>query len=114
MQWLVNLNLTNNRLEDETMTAHNDVFGARARLQGVAGNVVYYRLGALAERGITKLESLPYTVKIMLENVLRNVGGGLVNEDEVHSLAQWVPGHAAQSETEYPFMPARILLQDFT
>src|SRR5712691_1116249 len=96
------------------MTAHNDVFGARAKLQGAAGNVIYYRLDALAERGVTGLERLPYTVKIVLENLLRNVGGGLVHEDEVDSLARWVPGRAAQSETEYPFMPARVLLQDFT
>jgi aconitate hydratase len=114
MQWLANPNQTNYHIEDETMTAHNDVFGARAKLQGVAGDVIYYRLSALAERGISGLERLPFTVKIMLENVLRNVGGGLVNEDEVYSLARWVPGHAAQSETEYPFMPARVLLQDFT
>ncbi len=96
------------------MTAHNDVFGARAKLQGVADTVIYYRLDVLAERGVSGLERLPFTVKIMLENVLRNVGGGLVNEDEVYSLARWVPGHAAQSEVEYPFMPARVLLQDFT
>ena len=96
------------------MTAHNDVFGARAKLQGAAGNVIYYRLDALAKRGVTGLERLPYTVKIVLENLLRNIGGGLVHEDEVDSLARWVPGRAAQSETEYPFMPARVLLQDFT
>jgi len=96
------------------MTAHNDVFGARVKLQGVADDVFYYRLDALAERGVSGLERLPFTVKIMLENVLRNVGGGLVHEDEVYSLARWVPGQAAQSETEYPFMPARVLLQDFT
>src|SRR5581483_6321578 len=101
-------------IEDETMTVYNDVFGARAKLQGVAENVIYYRLNALAEHGVTGLERLPFTVKIMLENVLRNVGGGLVNEDEVYSLARWVPGHAAQSEAEYPFLPARVLLQDFT
>src|ERR1700730_7558874 len=96
------------------MTAHNDVFGARAKLQGAVDDVIYYRLDALTERGITGLERLPFTVKIMLENVLRNVGGGLVNEDEVDALARWEPGHAAQSEMEYPFMPARVLLQDFT
>ena len=96
------------------MTAHNDVFGARAKLQGAAGNVIYYRLDALATRGVAGLERLPYTVKIVLENLLRNVGGGLVHEDEVDLLARWVPGRAAQSETEYPFMPARVLLQDFT
>ena len=96
------------------MTAHNDVFGARTKLQGVAGDVIYYRLDALTERGITGLERLPFTVKIVLENLLRHVGGGLVNEDEVHALARWTPGQAAQSEVEYPFMPARVLLQDFT
>ncbi|HKV58172.1 MAG TPA: hypothetical protein VJO32_07815 [Ktedonobacteraceae bacterium] len=92
------------------MTAHDDVFGARAKLQGVTDDVIYYRLDALAERGVSGLERLPYTVKIMLENVLRHVGGGLVREDDVFSLARWVPGHAAQSEAEYPFMPARVLL----
>ena len=96
------------------MTAQNDVFGARAKLQGVADDVTYYRLDTLAERGVSGLERLPFTVKIMLENMLRNVGGGLVNEDEVDSLARWTPGQAAQSEAEYPFMPARVLLQDFT
>jgi len=96
------------------MTAHNDVFGARTKLQGVSDDVIYYRLETLTERGVSGLERLPFTVKIMLENVLRNVGGGLVNEDEVNSLARWRPGQAAQSEAEYPFMPARVLLQDFT
>src|ERR1700674_2109511 len=114
MQWLANLNLTNNRLEDETMTAHNDVFGARAKLQGVAGNVIYYRLDALAQRGVTRLERLPFTVRIILENLLRHAGGELVTEDEALSLPRWVPGQTAQSGSEYPFMPARVLLQDLT
>ena len=105
---------TDYRIKDETMTAHNDVFGARTKLQGVEGDVIYYRLDALAERGVSGLERLPFTVKIVLENLLRNVGGGLVNEEEVHTLARWTPGRAAQSEAEYPFMPARVLLQDFT
>ena len=96
------------------MTAHNDVFGARAKLQGVPGNLMYYRLETLAKRGVTELERLPFTVKIILENLLRHAGGELVTEDDVFSLAHWVPGHAAQSESEYPFMPARVLLQDFT
>ncbi|HLX59054.1 MAG TPA: aconitate hydratase AcnA [Ktedonobacteraceae bacterium] len=96
------------------MTAHTDVFGARAKLQGIPGNIIYYQLDALAQRGVTGIERLPYTVKIILENVLRHVGGGFVTEDEVLSLARWVPGRAAQSETEYPFMSARVLLQDFT
>jgi aconitase A len=60
------------------------------------------------------LDRLPFTVKILLENALRHAGGELVSEEEVLSLARWVPGQASQSEAEYPFMPARVLLQDFT
>src|SRR5256886_2214287 len=96
------------------MTTQNDVFGARTTLKGVSDNIIYYQLDALAKRGITGLERLPFTVKIILENLLRHAGGELVTEDDVLSLAHWTPGQAAQSESEYPFMPARVLLQDFT
>jgi aconitate hydratase len=96
------------------MTSHNDVFGARASLQVAGDTVSYYRLDSLTKKGVQGLDRLPYTVKILLENALRHAGGELVNEDEVLALANWVPGKAAQSEAEYPFMPARVLLQDFT
>jgi aconitase A len=96
------------------MTAYNDVFSARAILKSAGGTVSYYQLEALAKRGVQGLDRLPFTVKILLENVLRHAGGELVSEDDVLSLARWVPGHASQSEAEYPFMPARVLLQDFT
>ncbi len=96
------------------MTTQNDVFGARTTLKGISDNIIYYQLDALTKRGITGLERLPFTVKIILENLLRHAGGELVTEDDVLSLARWTPGQAAQSESEYPFMPARVLLQDFT
>ena len=96
------------------MTAQTNVFGARAALHGSFGDVTYYSLDALASRGISGLDRLPYTVRIILENALRHAGGGLVTEDEVVSLARWSPGHSSQSEDEYPFMPARVLMQDFT
>ena len=96
------------------MTAYNDVFSASAKLKSAGGTVSYYQLEALAKRGVQGLDRLPFTVKILLENALRHAGGELVSEDDVLSLARWVPGHASQSETEYPFMPARVLLQDFT
>jgi len=60
------------------------------------------------------LDRLPFTIKILLENVLRHAGGELVNADEVLSLARWLPGQATQSAAEYPFLPARVLLHDFT
>src|SRR5438132_9194317 len=100
--------------EDETMTAYSDIFGARARLESAGGTISYYQLEALAKRGVQGLDRLPFTVKILLENALRHAGGELVSEDDVLSLARWVPGRASQSEAEYPFMPARVLLQDFT
>jgi aconitate hydratase len=96
------------------MTTHKDVFDARKILQSAAGNVVYYQLEALTRHGVQGLERLPFTVKILLENALRQAGGELVTADDVLSLARWVPGQAAKSDAEYPFLPARVLMQDFT
>src|SRR5207244_6054811 len=99
---------------DEAMTAYNDVFSARATLKSAGGTISYYQLEALAKRGVQGLDRLPFTVKILLENALRHAGGELVSEDDVLSLAHWAPGRGSQAEAEYPFMPARVLLQDFT
>jgi aconitase A len=96
------------------MTAQSDIFGARAELRGAYGTVTYYALDALARRGIEGLERLPYTVRIILENALRHAGGELVTEEDALSLARWTPGQADQSNYEYPFMPARVLMQDLT
>ena len=96
------------------MTTHHDLLGARTALSSAAGTSTYYRLEALTEWGVQGLDRLPFTVKILLENVLRHADGELVNEDEVLSLARWVPGQAARLTAEYPFLPARVLLQDFT
>src|SRR5205823_1370920 len=83
-------------------------------LQGVSRKITYYQLDSLSKRGVQGIDRLPFTVKILLENVLRHAGGELISEDDVLSLAQWVPGQAAKSDAEYPFLPARVLLQDFT
>ncbi len=96
------------------MSAHNDVFGARTTLETTQGTITYYRLDSLARHGVQALDRLPFTIKILLENVLRHAGSELVSEEDVLSLANWVPGQASQSEAEYPFLPARVLLQDFT
>ncbi|HEY7296248.1 MAG TPA: aconitate hydratase AcnA, partial [Dehalococcoidia bacterium] len=87
-----------------------DPFGARATLQlADGGSVGYYRLEALRQRGIENLVRLPYTVRVLLENVLRLCDGALVKEDDVLALARWQPG-----TQDFPFLPARVLLQDFT
>src|SRR5437660_4854775 len=93
---------------------YKDVFGARTALKSDYGTVNYYRLSALAQRGVEELSRLPITVKIVLETLLRHAGGEIVSENDVLALARWTPGHAASSEAEYPFMPGRVLLQDFT
>ena len=85
-----------------------DPFGARASL-GV-GLPDYWQLAALG--GAIDLEHAPVTIRILLENALRNAGGGLVDRSDVETLASWRPGAAA--EAEIPFMPSRVLLQDFT
>ncbi|HBE26084.1 MAG TPA: aconitate hydratase AcnA [Ktedonobacter sp.] len=95
-------------------TDKKDLFGARTTLEGVSRKITYYQLDSIARHGVQGMERLPYTVKILLENALRHAGGELVREDDVLSLARWVPGQAAKSDAEYPFLPARVLLQDFT
>src|SRR4051812_43645061 len=91
-----------------TPPARPDAFGARAPLG--PGLPDLYRLDVLAGR--VDLARLPVTIKILLENLLRNAGGPMVRPDDVDTLLSWRPGEAA--EAEIPFMPARVLLQDFT
>src|SRR3954447_25021154 len=86
-----------------------DAFGARRAL---ADGPDLYRLERLAELGVGDPSRLPKTVKILLEGLLRQVGGIHVDEGDVEALVQWP---APPPETAaVPFAPARVLLQDFT
>ncbi|MEA2610123.1 MAG: aconitate hydratase, partial [Chloroflexota bacterium] len=85
-----------------------DPFAARARLGPGLPDV--YRLDVLADR--IELASAPVTVKILLENLIRHAGHGIVRPEDVETLASWRPGVTA--EAEIPFMPSRVILQDFT
>jgi aconitate hydratase len=90
-----------------------DPFGARASLTTDQGTTVaYYRLDALAEQGLTELEKLPFTIRIFLENALRNLGSEFVDTSAVETLAQWKP--KSGKDVELPFLPGRVVLQDFT
>jgi aconitate hydratase len=72
-----------------------------------------YRLEALKESGLAPgLDRMPFSIRILLESVLRNVDGELVNEADVKNLAAW--DAATPKDVELPFMPARVILQDFT
>ena len=90
--------------------ASRNSFGARRRL--TVGDDAYelYRLDAVGDR--FDLARLPYTVKVLLENLLRTEDGVRVNAADVEALAAWSPD--APSDRELAFSPARILMQDFT
>jgi aconitate hydratase len=88
--------------------AQIDPFGARKPLG--SGLPDYYDLSAIDE--LIDLARAPVTIKILLENVLRHAGRGIVRREDVEALAAWRPGQPG--EAEIPFMPARVLLQDFT
>src|ERR1035437_4641750 len=92
------------------MTMAEDRFGARAEL---SGGRAYFRLEALARRGGGDASRLPMTVKILLENLLRHAGDRFVTDDDVAALAGW-DGRPPEKDRERAFVPARVLLQDFT
>jgi len=85
---------------------------ARATLQTAGGPVTYYRLAALEQAGVTNVNRLPYSIRVLLENQLRKVDGYMVHEADVLKVAGWKPEKLTPNE--FPFMPARVLLQDLT
>ncbi|MBX3030781.1 MAG: aconitate hydratase [Chloroflexi bacterium] len=86
-----------------------DPFDARATLRRGDRSYTVFRLD---RAGLADLDRAPMTVKVLLENVLRHAGGDVVREQDVQTLAAWRPG--AGGEAEVPFLPARVILQDFT
>ena len=87
-------------------------FGARDTLKTAAGDVVMYRLDRLAAQGVGHVEKLPFSIKILLENVLRNLDGNRYKAEDVQNIAGW--DHEKPMDVEIPFQPARVILQDFT
>ncbi|OUM90344.1 MAG: aconitate hydratase 1 [Bacillus thermozeamaize] len=92
--------------------AKQDRFGARARLQTPGGSAIIYRLNRLAEENIADVSRLPFSIKVLLESLLRQVDGFQITEDDVVALAKWNAANPANREV--PFKPARVILQDFT
>ncbi|KAA0890756.1 aconitate hydratase [Pusillimonas sp. ANT_WB101] len=86
-------------------------FGARGSLDVGGKKYQIYKLDALRDQGLD-VSKLPYGLKVLLENLLRNEGQGSVSADDVRALAQWDP--SSQPNREIAFTPARVVLQDFT
>src|SRR5690606_13094905 len=72
----------------------------------------YYRLAALEEAGLGAVSRMPYSVRVLLESLLRNEDGYVVSADDVRNMAAYDAKNV--SGVEIPFMPARVILQDFT
>jgi aconitate hydratase len=94
------------------MTTRLNAFGARAELSLPGGRAVIFRPGELERKGVGTLDRLPFSIRVLLENALRYAGRGVVTDDHIAALARW--SSAPSSGNEIPFMPARVVLQDFT
>ena len=89
----------------------NDPFGALSKIDLMEGSTSFYSLATLEASGVADLDRLPFSIRILLENALRHAGGRYVGEDHVRAIADWSPTNAG---ADIPFMPSRVVLQDFT
>jgi aconitate hydratase len=89
-----------------------DKFGTRSKFNTGNGEAVIYRLSKLKEQGIGNIDKLPFSIKILLENALRNLDGRQFLDKDVTNIANWDANN--YNPVEIPYMPARVILQDFT
>ncbi|MCQ1534687.1 aconitate hydratase AcnA [Methanosarcina sp. KYL-1] len=91
-----------------------DPFGVRDSIETTAGEVTVYRLKKLEEQGFEGISLLPYSIRILLESLLRHADTDrhVITEEDVEALARWSPENI--SERDIPFIPSRVILQDFT
>ncbi len=87
-------------------------FNAKAELKAGGKTLSCYRLEALEKAGLASMSRLPASIRVLLENLLRQEDGRLVTADNVRAAAAWKP--RGLPDTEIPFIPSRVLLQDFT
>ena len=89
-----------------------DPFSSISTFQTADGSVgEFHELNSLEKLGICNLETLPYTIRCLLEAALRKCDGFLVTEEDVRNIAAWTP---SMQPSEIPFSPSRVILQDFT
>jgi aconitate hydratase len=93
-------------------SASRNSFSARTTLRVGSDSFEIYGLAALARAGVGDVARLPFSLKVLLENLLRHEDDRFVHADDIRALAGWDPSSAREKEVS--FMPARILLQDFT
>ncbi len=89
-----------------------DPFKARDVIEIGSRKITIYRINRLKELGIADISRLPYSIKVLLEAILRQVDGKIITKEDVELVARWDP--RKMSENEIPFIPARVILQDLT
>ncbi|MFQ5770734.1 MAG: aconitase family protein, partial [bacterium] len=87
-------------------------FNSRSTLKVGAQHYEIFQLNALEKAGLGNIPRLPFSLKILLENLLRNEDDGFVKRDDIEAVANWNPSQKA--DKEIAFNPARVLMQDFT
>jgi aconitate hydratase len=90
----------------------SDSFGTRSTLETAHGSVAYHRLEKLTESGVSDVSRLPFSIKVLLETLLRNENGVEVSRHDIEALARYNP--LEPGSVEVPFQPGRVILQDFT
>jgi aconitate hydratase len=98
--------------EEKDMSQSHGPFGTRSTLKTAKGRFDFFSLEKLEARGLGKISRMPISIKILLECVLRQVNGFDVKEEDVLSLCAW--SSPESKSREFPFKPARVIMQDFT
>ncbi len=94
------------------MPPATNTFRSRAALKVEGQEYQIFRLDKLERDGVGRISQLPFSLRILLENLLRNEDGRFVHPEAIQAVARWNP--TARQEKEIAFMPARVVLQDFT
>src|SRR5690625_4330876 len=94
------------------MMGENNKFQAKTQFELNGKTYHYYRLKALEEAGIGKLARLPFSIRVLLESVLRQHDGNVIKDEHIEGLTKW--GTKAGEGVDVPFKPSRVILQDFT
>lgn len=90
----------------------NDVYNAKKTFDANGKTYHYYDLKALDQAGVGNTSRLPYSVKVLLESVLRQYDGRVIDKEHIENLAKW--GTKDVKDIDVPFKPSRVILQDFT
>ncbi|MEC1452671.1 aconitate hydratase AcnA [Bacillus haynesii] len=99
-------------MANQQQVAKKDAFQSRKTFTVQGKTYSYYSLKALEDQGIGNVSKLPYSIKVLLESVLRQLDGRVITEEHVENLAKW--GTAELKDIDVPFKPSRVILQDFT